>query len=106
MLIVYYSIIALAILFMFSGFVMVGRLRRIARGGTVGRAVNIILSLIIFFAVGYLAALYMPRLPQEVNLLLVASVYLFGSIFVVLVLWLIHSLIRNVMHELETERYG
>ena len=106
MLTVYYIVIAVAILFMISGFYMVSRLKRIARGGTIGRVVNIILTLIVIFAAGYFTALYMPKLPMEVNLLLVAMIYLFGAMFVVLVLWLIKNLVRQVMHELEPKRYG
>ncbi len=106
MLLAYYLVIAVAIAFIITGLVMVRRLKRIASGGTVGKTVNIILFLIAFFVVGYLVALYMPQFPLEVSLLVVSSVYLFGSIFVVLVLWLIQDLVQKVMQELEPKRHG
>lgn len=104
MLFAYYVIIICSIITMLAGVYMVMRLRKVAPGGVIGRVVNIILALIIFFALGYLMALYMPRLGLETSLVLMSMVYLFGAVFVVVVLWLIQNLIQNVMKELEIKK--
>lgn len=100
MLIAYYAIVACAIVTMVIGLSMVVGLRKAAPGGTIGRAVNWIFLLIIFFVLGYLLTPFMPRMAMEVNLLFTALIFFFGAVFVVVVLWLIRSLIDKVMAEL------
>lgn len=101
MIYVYYAIIALAILAMLVGMVLALRLRRIARGGQVGKVVNLLVVFIGMFTAGYLFAPLMPKIPPAVGLVVMSLVYLFGALYVILVLWLIQSLVRKVMAELE-----
>jgi hypothetical protein len=86
---------------MLAALALVLRLRRIARGGRVGRVVNLLVGFIVFFLVGYLVAPFTPALPPAVAHLLTAIVFLFGALFVVIVLRLIDALVRQVFEELE-----
>lgn len=104
MLILYYAIISLAILTMLIGLAEVIRLKRIAPGGKIGRVVGVMLGFIILFLLGYLAGPFLPMLGDTLwPLILTAVVFLFGAVFVVLVLRLIHNLIQQVFKELEMD---
>ena len=102
MLTAYYVIIAAAIVAMLVGLYLIFDLKKVAKGGVIGRVVNLLYLLVLIFILGYAITPVMPRLPLEVNLLLVASVYLFGAIFVVTVLNLIKKLTLQVMNELKS----
>jgi len=103
-LILYYVIISMAILVMVLGLVTVIRLRKIAPGGKIGRVVGILLGFIVLFLLGYLAGPFLPMLGDTIwPLILTAVVFLFGAIFVVLVLRLIQNLIQQVFKELEMD---
>ena len=101
MIIAFYVTVALAIILMIIGLIMVLRLKRIARGGTIGKPVSALLALIVLFTIGYLTALLMPFLPNEVSLLVVSAIFFFGAWYVILVLWLIINLIKQVKQSLE-----
>lgn len=104
MLVLYYTIISLAIVVMLVGLVLVFRLRKIAPGGKIGRVVGAMLGFIVLFLMGYLAGPFLPMLGDSIwPLILTAVVFLFGAVFVVLVLRLIHQLIQQVFKELEME---
>jgi len=96
----FYVIMGLAAVTMLVGLGMAIDLLKVARGGKIGRVVRILLVLIVGFTGGYAVAPFMPSLPREVGLILVAVVYLLGAAFVVLVLSLIRSLIKKVFAEL------
>jgi len=100
MLIAYYTIIACAIVTMIIGLKMVVGLRKMAPGGTIGKAVNWMLVLILSFVLGYFLTPFMPRMSMELSLLFTALIFFFGAVFVVVVLWLIRNLIEKVMAEL------
>ena len=101
MLIAYYVVSALAIAAMLVSLVLVVRLRRTARGGSIGRVVNVLFAFILLFLAGYLLMPIVPRLPVEAAYVFTAAVFLFGAIFVIIVLRLIGSLIVKVFDELE-----
>ena len=101
MLVVYYVVIVAAIAAMGCSLYAVLRLRRLTRGGHVGRVVNILCAFIAFFLAGYVIAPWMPRLPTWASFLLVGFVFLFGALFVLIVLWLIRRLVQQIFHELE-----
>lgn len=101
MLVLFYCLIGSAILAMIFALVQVIALRRVARGGPIGRAVNLMLAFILFFFAGYAAAPFAPALPHTVGLILTATVFLMGAIFVILVLRLIDRLIKRVYQELK-----
>ena len=101
MVVFFYAVISAAILCMFCGLYLVIRLRSFTKGGMVGRVVNVLMALIIFFTIGYLVGPFMPQLGCQWVMILTAVVFLFGAIFVVLVLWLIQKLIKQVFDELK-----
>lgn len=103
LLILYYSVISLAILVMLGALVLVFKLRKTARGGKIGRVVNLLLGFIVLFLLGYVAGPFLPDLGQEITLILTAVVFLFGAIFVVIVLGVIEKLIKRVFEELGLE---
>ena len=101
MVMVYYTVLTAAIGTMLTALVVAVRLRRLTRGGKIGRIVNLLASFILIFLAGYLVAPFIPQLPLGASLLLVGFVFLFGAIFVVLVLHLIERLVRQVFEDLK-----
>ena len=101
MVVFFYIIISAAILCMFCGLYLIVRLRSFTKGGLVGRVVNILMALIVFFTIGYMVGPLMPQLSCQWVMILTAVVFLFGAVFVILVLWLIQKLIRQVFDELK-----
>ena len=96
----FYAVIGAAILVMTVALVVVWRLRRLTRGGSIGRVVNLLGAFVVLFLAGYLAAPILQTLKGDVALLLMAVVFLFGAIFVVLVLRIIHGLVEQVVKDL------
>lgn len=97
----FYSVVGCAIAVMLGALVQVFRLRQIARGGSVGRVVNVLAGFISFFTIGYLVSPFFLLLPASVVHLTAAIIFLFGAVFVVLVMRLIESLVRKVFEELD-----
>ncbi|HEN47367.1 MAG TPA: hypothetical protein ENI75_03270 [Mizugakiibacter sp.] len=70
------------------------RLKKEVPGGIVGHTWNLLLGLVVLFAVGYVAMPFLGELSQEVLRLVVALIFLFGAIYVVLTIRLIHRVIQ------------
>ncbi len=90
-----YGLAALAILVMAVNVVMALRLRRAIVGGEVGEKWGLLTALIAFFFVGYLfspLALYFALPPQLLNVM-VFAVFLFGAVFV----WVVIGIIRDTL---------
>jgi len=90
-----YGLAALAILVMGTNVVLAIRLRRAIVGGEVGEKWGALTVLIGFFFVGYLLsplALYY-ELPSPYLNLLVFAVFLFGAVFV----WVVIGIIRDTL---------
>jgi hypothetical protein len=90
-----YGLAALAILVMGTNVVLAIRLRRAIVGGEVGEKWGVLTLLVAFFFVGYLLsplALYYA-LPGRYLNLLVFSVFLFGAVFV----WVVIGIIRDTL---------
>ncbi|MCP4678138.1 MAG: hypothetical protein GY854_22010 [Deltaproteobacteria bacterium] len=102
MLSAFFILISLAIVLMIVGLFMAFQLRKTATGGVIGKVVNTLIGLIVLFMLGYVVAPFMPRLPTETILLLMGIVFFFGAVYVVLVLWLIKRLVRQVKETLES----
>ncbi len=96
----FFILVSLAIVLMFIGLAMALRLRKTATGGVIGKVVNLIIGLIVLFMLGYVAAPFMPLLSQETSLLLVGIIFFFGAVYVVLVLWIIRRLVKQVKEAL------
>jgi len=63
-------------------------------GGMVGRNWNVLLLLVVMFAVGYVAMPFLGQLSAEVLRLVVGLIFLFGAIYVVITITLIHRIIE------------
>jgi hypothetical protein len=83
-----------AILVMLYALWRVIRLRGEIPGGVVGRTWNILIALVVLFAVGYVAMPLLGELSAEVLRLVVSLIFLFGAIYVVITIGLIHRIIR------------
>jgi fructose-specific phosphotransferase system IIC component len=90
-----YGLAALAILVMGSNVFLAVRLRRAIVGGEVGEKWGLLTALVVFFFAGYLLsplALYF-ELPSRYLNLLVFAVFLFGAVFV----WVVIGIIRDTL---------
>lgn len=90
-----YGLAALAILVMAIDVVLAVRLRRAIVGGEVGAKWGLLTWLIGLFFVGYLfspLALYF-QLPAELLNVMVFAVFLFGAVFV----WVVIGIIRDTL---------
>lgn len=97
-----YGLAALAILVMGINVVLAVQLRRAIVGGEVGAKWGILTILVAFFFVGYLLsplALYYAIPIQYLNLL-VFAVFLFGAVFV----WVVIGIIRDTLSFLKLLR--
>ena len=101
MLIGFYVIIAAAVVTMLFALGLAFRLRRVARGGKVGRVVNLLTVFIALFLTSYLCGPIFPRLSAAAVSLFTALVFLAGAVFVVIVLRVLDSLVRQVFDELK-----
>jgi hypothetical protein len=90
-----YGLAALAIVVMAVNVVQAIRLRRAIVGGEVGAKWSILTFLIAFFFLGYLIsplAIYF-RIPPQILDLMVFAVFLFGAVFV----WVVIGIIRDTL---------
>jgi len=101
MLIAFYSIVSLAIAVMLVALVMVIKLRKLTKSGKVGRVVSLLFGFILFFLCGYLVAPLMVQLDCAYMQLLTGLVFLFGAVFVVIVLGLLSRLVKQIFEELQ-----
>jgi hypothetical protein len=88
-----YALAAVAIAVMAVNVVQAIRLRRAIVGGEVGTKWGLLTFLIAFFFVGYLVsplAIYL-QIPKQVMDLMVFAVFLFGAVFVFVVIGIIRD---------------
>jgi hypothetical protein len=83
----------LAVITMLIAVVKAYDYKRSIPGGEVGKAWNILSSLASFFLIGYLTTPFFIVLPQEIKDLIVAFIFLFGAVYVLITLWLVHRII-------------
>ena len=83
----------LAVITMLYAFWQVFALKQHIRGGMVGRRWKILASLVLLFAVGYIAMPFMGKLPPETLQVVVAVIFLFGAVYVVVTISLIKRII-------------
>lgn len=65
-------------------------------GGMVGSSWKILTILIVLFTAGYLTTPFFPMLPEMTKLMIVGIIFLFGAIFVVIVINLFYKVIKEV----------
>lgn len=88
------SIGALAV--MAFGLYSVLRLRSRIPGGAARTSWNALAGLVALFMAGYLLAPFFPRMDGELQLLVVGLIFLFGAVFVVVVIRLFERVVRDV----------
>lgn len=67
--------------------------------GAVGRTWNLITGLVAFFFIGYLTTPFFVLLTEEVKDLIVAFIFFFGAVYVLISLRLIHRIIQVMKGE-------
>ena len=65
-------------------------------GGIVGKKWKLMTSLVMLFLLGYLATPFFSMIPEEILRLIVALIFFFGAIYVLITIKLIHSIIREL----------
>lgn len=69
-------------------------LRKEIPGGLVGKQWRVLELLVVLFTLGYLATPFAGFLPEESLRLIVSLIFLFGAIYVVITVKLIHRIIK------------
>jgi hypothetical protein len=90
-------ITACAILIMFYCLWLTLKLKSSIPGGLVGKKWGTLTALVSLFTLGYLATPFFSQLPEDVLRLIVALIFLFGAIYVVITVKLIHTVITELM---------
>jgi len=85
-----------AILVMFYCFWLTFKLKASIPGGVVGKKWGILTGLVTLFTIGYLATPFFQQLAIETQQLLVSVIFLFGAIYVVITVRLIHTVITEL----------
>ncbi len=91
-----YALAVLAIIIMISNVVLAFRLKNAIIGGDVGERWKLLTYLILFFLFGYILAplLLVFSVPVEVMGVMVFAVFLFGAIFVAVVIRIIKDTLK------------
>lgn len=85
-----------AILVMFYCLWLVVSLGKHVPGGVVGRTWRTLTWLVVLFTIGFLVTPFFGLLPPELMRLIVALIFLFGAIYVVITVRLIHRIIEEL----------
>ncbi|TDY00554.1 hypothetical protein [Thiohalophilus thiocyanatoxydans] len=83
----------LAVITMLYALWQVFALKEHIQGGMVGRRWRILAALVVLFALGYIAMPFMGQLPVNTLHSVVAVIFLFGAIYVVVTISLIKRII-------------
>ncbi|MGD9000757.1 MAG: hypothetical protein PVF75_10105 [Granulosicoccaceae bacterium] len=86
-----------AILIMLYCLVLTLKLKKDIPGGIVGKQWGTLSMLVFAFSAGYLATPFFGKIPEDVLRLIVALIFLFGAIYVVITVRLIHTVITELM---------
>ncbi len=85
-----------AILIMFYCLFLVLSLKTSIPGGMVGKHWNFLTALVALFSIGYLTTPFFDQLSYEVLRLVVACIFVFGAIYVVVTVRLIYNIIKEL----------
>jgi hypothetical protein len=85
-----------AIFIMFYCLYLVLSLKGDIPGGIVGSKWNFLMILVAFFTVGYLATPFFGIIPENLLRLIVAGIFFFGAIYVVITVKLIYRIIKEL----------
>lgn len=87
---------AAAIAVMIVGLFMVLGLRSKIPGGAVGKAWRVLTGLVVLFTVGYLGTPFFGLLPADSVRMVFALIFLFGAVYVVVTVRLVHRIIDEL----------
>lgn len=87
-----FSVTAIIVMLYCLGLVV--SLRKEIPGGMIGKHWGTLQLLVVLFTVGYFATPFASLLPEEVLRLIVALIFLFGAIYVVITVKLIRNIIK------------
>lgn len=85
-----------AILVMLYCLYLVMSLKRNVPGGMVGSKWKFLIVLVSLFTIGYLSTPFFSMIPEKVLRLIVAFIFLFGAIYVVITVKLIYRIIQEL----------
>jgi len=85
-----------SILVMLVGLYQVLAFRRSVPGGVVGKRWNFLTLLVVFFTLGFIFSPFFNLLPNSLLRLFVGIIFFFGSIYVVITINLIHTVIKEL----------
>jgi len=85
-----------AILVMVYCLWLVMALKPTVPGGIIGKAWNTLMILVGVFTIGYLTTPFFGAIPAEFLRLIVGAIFLFGALYVVLTVKLIHRIIQEL----------
>ncbi|MDE2246137.1 hypothetical protein [Metallibacterium scheffleri] len=85
-----------AIVVMLVCLTQVLRLSKSVPGGIVGRTWKQLTGLVVLFTIGYLLTPFFPLLPQAIVNPLVSLIFLFGAVYVLITVRLIHRVISEL----------
>lgn len=85
-----------AIIVMVYCLYLVVSLKKSVPGGMVGSRWNFLMTLVIFFTIGYLATPFFGKLPENILRLIVSFIFFFGAIYVVITVKLIFRIIKEL----------
>lgn len=88
------SIAAIAI--MLYCLYLVVTLKKNVPGGIVGSKWKFLMTLVIMFTLGYLTTPFFGTIPEDVLRLIVAGIFFFGAIYVVITVKLIYQIIKEL----------
>lgn len=86
-----------AIAIMLYCLVLTLKLKKDIPGGIVGKKWGTLTMLVVAFTIGYLATPFFSKIPEDVLRLIVSLIFLFGAIYVVITVRLIHTVITELM---------
>jgi len=82
-----------AVIIMLYALWRVFALKQHIQGGVVGSRWRILTTLVLLFAVGYIAMPFMGKLPPETLRVTIAVIFLFGAVYVAVTIALIRRII-------------
>lgn len=85
-----------SILIMFYCLYLVLSLKSSIPGGMVGKRWNFLSMLVMLFTLGYLSTPFFDQLPENILRLVIAGIFLFGAVYVVVTVRLIFNIIREL----------
>lgn len=91
------TVISIAAIFvMLYCLYLVVSLKKSVPGGMVGNRWNFLMFLVVLFTIGYLSAPFFGMLPEKILRLIVAFIFFFGAVYVVITVKLIYRIIKEL----------